>query len=44
MTVRWEVHGNATPIERQTFNQAKAGMSQGWGGSFERLKEYIKNF
>lgn len=42
VTIQWEVFGDATAIERETFNKAKAGMSQGWGGSFEKLDEYLK--
>jgi uncharacterized protein YndB with AHSA1/START domain len=41
VNLTWEVHGNATPIERDTFKKAKAGMSQGWGGSFDNLEEYL---
>jgi uncharacterized protein YndB with AHSA1/START domain len=41
VTVKWEVVGIATPVERETFNKAKAGMSQGWGGSFDKLEEYL---
>lgn len=43
VTVKWEVVGDATPTERETFNKAKAGMSQGWGGSFDKLEEYLSN-
>jgi uncharacterized protein YndB with AHSA1/START domain len=42
VTVEWEVYGDATPIERETFNKAKAGMTQGWTGSFEKLESYLK--
>lgn len=42
VTIHWEVYGNATPVERETFNKAKPGMSMGWGGSFEKLEEYIQ--
>ena len=41
VTLTWEVAGNATPIERETFNKAKAGMAQGWGGSFDTLEAYL---
>lgn len=41
VTVRWEVHGDATDIERQTFRDAKAGMTGGWTGSFDRLEEAL---
>jgi uncharacterized protein YndB with AHSA1/START domain len=29
-------------VERKTFTEAMAGMSQGWGGSFDRLDEFLK--
>lgn len=41
VTVRWEVYGDATQAERDTFHGAKSGMMMGWGGSFEKLEEYI---
>ena len=42
VTINWEVYGEATAAERETFNKAKAGMSQGWGGSFDKLEEYLE--
>lgn len=42
VTVAWEVHGEATAAEHETFNKSKGGMTQGWGGSFEKLEEYLK--
>ncbi len=42
VTLKWEVYGDATDAERKMFHEAKAGMSQGWGGSFDRLEEYIQ--
>jgi uncharacterized protein YndB with AHSA1/START domain len=41
VTLKWEVMGDATPAERETFSKAKAGMSQGWGGSFDKLEDYL---
>lgn len=41
VTVVWEVHGPATAEERDTFNKARGGMTQGWTGSFDKLEEYI---
>lgn len=41
VTITWEVYGNATPEEIQTFVAAKAGMTQGWTGSFDKLEDYI---
>ncbi len=38
VTVRWEVHGAATDTERATFHDAKAGMTGGWTGSFDKLE------
>lgn len=42
VTITWEVYGEATAIERETFHSAKAGMTQGWSGSFEKLEQYLK--
>ena len=42
VTINWEIYGEATPAERETFTKAKAGMTQGWGGSFDKLEEYLK--
>jgi uncharacterized protein YndB with AHSA1/START domain len=41
ITLRWEIDGNATEIERKTFNEAKAGMTVGWTGSFDKLEEAV---
>lgn len=30
-----------TTAERETFNKAKAGMTQGWTGSFDKLEDYL---
>lgn len=43
VTVTWVVYGEASKIERDTFHAAKSGMSQGWGGSFDKLEEYIQS-
>jgi uncharacterized protein YndB with AHSA1/START domain len=42
VTLEWEVFGEATEVERDTFKNAKAGMTQGWTGSFDKLDEYLK--
>jgi uncharacterized protein YndB with AHSA1/START domain len=41
VTVKWEIHGNASAAERQTFHDAKAGMTGGWTGSFDKLEELL---
>jgi len=41
VTVQWEVHGDATDVERKTFHDAKPGMTVGWTGSFDRLDEAL---
>ncbi len=40
MTLRW-IPYNATEIERQTFDGAHDGMTQGWGGTMEKLTTYL---
>jgi uncharacterized protein YndB with AHSA1/START domain len=42
VTVTWEVFGEATPTERETFHNAKPGMTQGWTGSFDKLESYLQ--
>lgn len=41
VTITWEVYGSATTTERETFTQAKAGMTQGWTGSLDKLEAYL---
>jgi uncharacterized protein YndB with AHSA1/START domain len=41
VVVTWEVYGEATSEEVETFVKAKAGMTQGWTGSFEKLEELL---
>lgn len=41
VNITWEVAGNATDAERDTFNKAKSGMTQGWSGSFDKLENYL---
>ena len=41
VTVTWEVFGEASQIERDTFHNAKAGMTVGWTGSFDKLEAYL---
>lgn len=43
VTVKWEVHGEATDAERRTFHDAKAGMSDGWNGSFDKLEQALQS-
>lgn len=38
VTVTWEAAGEVTPAELATFLAARAGMSQGWNGSFDQLE------
>lgn len=41
VTVTWEIFGNATSEEIAAFVKEKAGMTQGWTGSFDKLEEYL---
>lgn len=38
VTVTWEVAGPATAEEMAVFTSARAGMTQGWTGSFDKLE------
>lgn len=42
VTVNWEVYGEATETEKTTFSEARAGMTMGWSGSFDKLDELLK--
>lgn len=41
VTITWEPYGNYTPEELDTFIKAKAGMTMGWTGSFDKLDDYL---
>ena len=41
VTVTWEACGATTPEELETFIKARAGMTQGWTGSFDKLEAYL---
>jgi uncharacterized protein YndB with AHSA1/START domain len=41
VTIEWEPYGNFTAVELETFVKAKAGMTMGWTGSFDKLEEYL---
>jgi uncharacterized protein YndB with AHSA1/START domain len=41
VTITWEPHGAKTRQELETFIQARAGMTQGWTGSFDKLETYL---
>lgn len=43
VTIRWEIYGDATQAERDTFHSAKTGMMHGWTGSFENLENYLSS-
>lgn len=41
VTVRWEVYGAATTEEVAAFVEARAGMTMGWTGSFDKLEAVL---
>jgi uncharacterized protein YndB with AHSA1/START domain len=41
VTVNWEIYGNISRVELETFIKAKSGMTQGWTGSFDQLEDYL---
>ncbi len=41
VTVVWEAFGPTTPEELAAFTSARAGMTQGWTGSFDKLEELL---
>lgn len=42
VTVTWQPHGEATREEIEAFLKERAGMTQGWTGSFDKLEDYLK--
>ncbi len=42
VTVVWETSGKASAVEQKTFHDGKTGMTVGWGGSFDKLEELLK--
>lgn len=42
VTLHTEVHGEASPVERETFRKGKAGMTLGWTGSFNKLEALVE--
>ena len=43
VTVLWEPMGNVSAEEMKTFINERAGMTQGWTGSFDKLEEYLES-
>jgi uncharacterized protein YndB with AHSA1/START domain len=41
VTVRCEAHGKTTRAELEVFSGARAGMTQGWTGSFDKLEDNL---
>ena len=42
MHLQWEAH-EATDLEQITFDAGHESMTQGWGGTMDRLEEYLAN-
>lgn len=42
VTIAWEVYGDCTPEELETFIKGRAGMTGGWTGSFDKLEAYLE--
>lgn len=42
VVVKWEIFGQATEAERQTFDKLKPVMTNGWGQSFDKLDSLLK--
>lgn len=43
VTVEWEPIGDVTPEELAAFVAARAGMTQGWTGSFDKLESLLES-
>jgi uncharacterized protein YndB with AHSA1/START domain len=44
VTITWEVIGQVTQKEMDTFINGRTGMTQGWTGSFDKLDDYLVTF
>lgn len=42
LTVKWEINGDATEKEKQTFSEMKEIMKAGWTDSFHKLEKLLK--
>jgi uncharacterized protein YndB with AHSA1/START domain len=42
VTLSWEPEGKVSGAEHEVFRQAKAGMTMGWTGSFDKLEELLR--
>jgi uncharacterized protein YndB with AHSA1/START domain len=42
VTIHWELKGDVTPVELETFIKGRAGMTGGWTGSFDKLEAYLE--
>lgn len=42
VTITWEPYGKTTPEEVEIFKSARAGMTMGWTGSFDKLETYLE--
>lgn len=41
VTIEWQAHGDVTPDELAFFLNARAGMTQGWTGSLDKLEALL---
>lgn len=41
VTVTWRPHGKCTPEEIDVFLKARAGVTDGWTGSFDKLEALL---
>lgn len=42
VTITWQVHGACSELELRTFTDGRSSMTQGWGGSFDKLERYLE--
>ena len=41
VTVEWTPADGSSELERKTFDEGRASMTQGWGGTMENLETYL---
>ncbi len=42
VTITWEVVGDVSREEMETFTNSKSGMNMGWTGSLDKLEDYLE--
>jgi len=41
VSIRWVPAAGSTEAEKKTFDEGRASMNQGWGGTLDQFKSYL---